>query len=133
MNNTSAQLSGAFREASNRRATHEATCSEVEKGSPRTLEVKRKATEALERMSTHRERSRRVTNEHTKSEVAVNNSLGWFGRCVKATAQATHSLTCGVLDRESNEIRYLHQATELIEEWQRQLQGHNLCVLFREA
>ena len=29
--------------------------------------------------------------------------------------------------------RYLHQATELIEEWQRQLQGHNLCVLLREA
>ena len=36
---------------------------------------------------------------------------------------ATHSLTCGVPDRESNEIHYLKQATELIEEWQNQLQG----------
>ena len=35
-----------------------------------------------------------------------------------------HSLlTCGVSDRESNEIKYLKGATELIEEWQKQLPG----------
>ena len=48
---------------------------------------------------------------------------GNLGCCVKEAAAATHSLTCGVPDRESNEIRYLKQATELIEEWQNQLQG----------
>ena len=33
-----------------------------------------------------------------------------------------HTLTCGVPDRESNEIKYLQEATELIEKWQHQLQ-----------
>ena len=33
------------------------------------------------------------------------------------------SVTCGVPDRESNEIKYLREATELIDEWQKQLQG----------
>ena len=37
--------------------------------------------------------------------------LGWF---VKETANATHSLTCGVPDRESNETEYLREATGLI-------------------
>ena len=53
----------------------------------------------------------------------MNNSLGFMGRCVKETAAATHSLTCGVPDRESDEIPYLKQATELIEDWQLLLQG----------
>ena len=53
----------------------------------------------------------------------MNNCLGFLGRCVKKTAAATHSLTCGVPDRESNEIRILKQTTELTEEWQLLLQG----------
>ena len=65
----------------------------------------------------------RATKEHTKSEAAVSPSLGWLGWFVKETANATHSLTCGVPDRESNEIRYLREAAELIDERQKQLQG----------
>ena len=42
---------------------------------------------------------------------------------MKETAAATHSLTCSVLDRESNEIKYFKEATELIGEWQKQQQG----------
>ena len=38
-------------------------------------------------------------------------------------AKATHSLTCGVPDRESNETKCLMEATELIEAWQHQLQN----------
>ena len=53
----------------------------------------------------------------------MNNSLGFLVRCVQETAAATHPLACGVPDRESNEIRYLKQATELIEIWQLRLQG----------
>ena len=116
VNDASVKLSGAFREVSNRRATHETVCAEVKKASQRTADLKRKATEA-------HERCRRITNEHTRSEAAVNHSLGSLGWCVKETAAATHSLTCGVPDRESNEIHYLKHATELIEEWQRLLQG----------
>ena len=41
---------------------------------------------------------------------------------MRAAVQATHSLTCGLPDRESNEIKYLREATEVIERWQQQLQ-----------
>ena len=40
---------------------------------------------------------------------------------MRAAAQATHSLTCGVPDRESNEIKFLREAT-VIERWQQQPQ-----------
>ena len=114
--NTSAKLSGAFREVSNRRATREATCAEVKKASQRTAELRRKASEANEKTRSHRDVPGEY--EHTRSEAAVNHSLGFQGWCGKETAAATHSLTSGIPDRESNEIRYLKQATELIEEWQ---------------
>ena len=64
-----------------------------------------------------------MTNEHTRLEGAVNHSLGFLGWCVKETAAATHLLTCGVPDRESNETRCLKEATELIEERQKQHQA----------
>ena len=64
-----------------------------------------------------------MTNDHTRAEAAVNYSLGNLGCCVKETAAAIHSLTCGIPDRENNETQFLKQATELIEEWQKQLQG----------
>ena len=41
----------------------------------------------------------------------------------KTLRGGTHALACGVLDRDSNETKYLREATELIEAWQRQLQG----------
>ena len=53
----------------------------------------------------------------------MNPSLGFRGWYVKETAAANHSLTCGVPDRESNEVKYLREAAELIEEWQTRLQG----------
>ena len=68
-----------------------------------------------------RERTRRITNEHARAEALVNNSLGTLGRCAREVAAAKHSLTCGVPDRESDEIKYLREATELIEAWQHQL------------
>ena len=56
VNNTSAKLSGAFREVRNRRATHEAVCAEVKKASQRTADLKRKTTEAHEKTRSPRER-----------------------------------------------------------------------------
>ena len=78
VNNTSAKPSGAFREVSNRGATHEATCAKVKKASQRTANLKRKAAEAHEKARSHRERSRRITNEHTRSEATVNRD-SWAG------------------------------------------------------
>ena len=39
----------------------------------------------------------------------------------QAAAKAMHSLTCRVPDRETNETKYVREATELIEAWQHQL------------
>ena len=114
VNVTSAKLNGAFREVSNRRATHEAVRAEV-KASQRTSECKRKAMEAHESVVSHRERTQRITNEHTRAKAAET----WDA----ASKRQPRSLTCGVPDRESNEIRYLKQATEVIEEWQNLVQG----------
>ena len=41
---------------------------------------------------------------------------------MRAAAHATRSLTCSVLDRESNEVKCLREGTEVIERWQDQLQ-----------
>ena len=62
-------------------------------------------------------RTRRITNEHARAEGHVNDGIGSLGWAVQAAAKATHFLTCGVPDRESNEMKYLREATELIEAW----------------
>ena len=108
--------------SSGKSAIYEAICAEVKKASQRTAGLKRQTAEAHEKTRSHQERCRRITNEHTRSEAAVNHSLGFLGWCVKETA-APHSLTHGVPDRGSNEVRFLKRATELIEEWQLLLQG----------
>ena len=73
----------------------------------RTFKIKRKAWEVVESLSTHQERTPRKTNERARVEGHVNNGIGSLGRAVQAAAKATHSLTCGVPDRESNKIKYL--------------------------
>ena len=87
----------------------------------RTYDIKRKASEIQESVATHKERTRRIANEHARAEGHVNDGIGSLGQAVQSTATATHSLTCGVPDRESNEVKYLREATELIETWQHQL------------
>ena len=110
-----AHLNTAFREVSNCRALHDVTWVDLKRACQWTAELKRKADDAHERTRS--------------SEAAINLSLGCIGWFVKETANATHSLTCGVPDRESNETNYLRKVTEMIEEWQRRIQrGH--CAVF---
>ena len=118
---TGGKLCNAFREVCNRRAAHEEICVDVKKALQRTFEMKRKATELHEDVAAQKERTRRITNEHARAEGHVNDGIGSLGKALQAAARATHSLTCGVPDRESNETKYLREATELIEEWQHQL------------
>ena len=120
---TCVSLCSAFREVSNRRAAHDELCVEAKKALQRILEVKRKATEIQEDVAIHRERTKRITNEHARAEGHVNDGIGSLEKALQAAARATHSLTCGVPDRESNETKYLRETTELIEEWQFRLQG----------
>ena len=49
-------------------------------------------------------------------------SVPWVEQ-YKQRGQTTHSSTCHVTDRESNEVKDLREATELIEGWQLQSQG----------
>ena len=97
------RLCNAFREVSNHRAAHDELCVAAKKALQRTLEVKRKATEIQEDVAIHSERTRRITNEHARAEGHVNDGIGSLGKALQAAAQATHSLTCGVPDRENNE------------------------------
>ena len=60
-----------------------------------------------------------------KAEGVLNHTVGCLGTLVRETANATRALTWGIPDRESNETKYLREATELIEEWQRQ-RGHSV-------
>ena len=55
VNNTGAKLSGAFREVSNRRPTHEAICAEVKKASQRTGPTENVAGESPASTQDHRQ------------------------------------------------------------------------------
>ena len=117
-----AKTSSDFREICNRRVcTHVAIRVEARKAWQRTYDLKREASEAQESVFSHRVRTRRFSHEHARAGL-FNDALGSLGQAVRAAAQATYSLTCGVPDRESNEIKYLREATEVTERWQQQLQ-----------
>ena len=77
---------------------------------------KRKAPEIQE----EQDASRTSTPERN---YGVNDGIGWLDRALQAAAKATHNLACGVPDRECDVVKYLQEATELIEAWQQQLQG----------
>ena len=110
---TCVRLCDAFREVSNRRAAHD------------EWTQRRRCNAHLKSSAEprNRERTRRITNEHAKVEGHVNDGIGSLGKALQAAARATHSLTCGVPDRKSNETKYLRKATEFIEEWQFRLLG----------
>ena len=75
----------------NRRATHEENCVEAKKALHRTFEIKRKASEIQEGVATHKERTRRDTNEHARAEGHVNDGIASLGRALQAAAKATHT------------------------------------------
>ena len=81
---TGARQCSAFREVSNRRAVHDELCVAAKKALQRTLEVKRKATEIQEDVAIHRERTRRLTNEHARAEGHVNDGRGSLGKAQQA-------------------------------------------------
>ena len=54
-----------------------------------------------------------ATKDHMLAE-DLNKRLGCLGDLVKDTAGATHALTCGVPDRESNDVRFLQEAIDII-------------------
>ena len=63
--------------------------------------------------------------ELKKAEESVNNHLVCFGDLVKDRASATHALSCGVPDRNSNETKHLGEALEMIDVWQARCFGRS--------
>ena len=108
-------MDSAFREISNCRALHEAAWFDVKEAGRRHSELK-KNEEAHTRTFLQRESSRRATSDHVKAEGVLNNGVGCLGTLVRETANVTHAHACGVPDRESNETKYLREATDMIEE-----------------
>ena len=82
---------------------------EFQKIDMKTVELKRKADEALDQIRAHRSRCRQATKEFQKAQEDLNESVGRLGQLTKETAGATHALSCGVPDRESNEAHYLQE------------------------
>ena len=56
------------------------------------------------------------------AEEVLNDSLDCLGTLVKDRAGATHALTCGVPDRESNETKYV-SISFLKQHWRRSATG----------
>ena len=79
---------------------------------------KRQADDAHDQISAHRDRCRRAT-EFVTAEEDLNDCLGRMGQLAQDTAGGTHALSCGVPDRDSNEVRYLQEALDMIEDFQR--------------
>ena len=53
------------------------------------------------------------------TEEELNDSLGRMGQLIEDTVAATRALSCGVPDRDSNEVFYLQEALDMIEDFQR--------------
>ena len=81
----------------------------------------RKADDAHEQMRTHRDRCRRATKEFETAEDDFNECLGSMEQLTQDTAEATHALSCGVPDRDSNEVRCLQEVLDMIEDFQRRV------------
>ena len=89
----------------------------------RTGETKRKADDAHDRIRKHRDRCRRARKELGTAEEDLNDSIKSTGQLIKDTVgregRATHVLSCGLPDRDSNEVRHLQEALHMIEDFQR--------------
>ena len=81
-----------------------------------THDLKRKVCEAQENVLSHRERTRRFSNEHTRTEALVSDALNSHMPCKlrpKQRALCVH---------HTGSVKYLREATKVMEDWQRQLE-----------
>ena len=99
------------------REAHDVVCRDLQAPGTRAVVMKRKTPRT--KIRAHRDRCQRATKEFETVEKDLNDSLGRPGHLINDTAGATHTLSCGVPDRESNETRYLQEAVDLIEEFER--------------
>ena len=110
---TGAELCNAFRVVCNRHAAHEEICVEARKALHRTNEIKRNLRKS-KKACPHTENVLDVLQMSTPGpKVTSTMALAlWVEPCKPQPNPRTPWP-----DRESNEIKYLREATELIEEW----------------
>ena len=94
-------------------------CRDLQDAGTRVTEAKRKADDAQDQIRAHRERCRRVLVEYETAEEDLIECLGRVGQLIRGTAGGTHALSCGTTDRDSNEVRYLQEALDMVEDFQR--------------
>ena len=99
-------LKESISKVDDRREEHDIACRGLEEGVRKTIELKRKADDAHDRTRSHKDRCWRATTDLVSAEEELNNSFGRLGQLVKETAGATHALSCGVADRDSDEAKY---------------------------
>ena len=100
------------------RGLHSAAYQSLEDAGKRTTETKRKADDTQDQIRAHWDRCRRATEEFVTAEEDLHDCLGRVGQLVTDSAGATHALSCGVPDRDSNEVCYLQEALDMIEDVQ---------------
>ena len=76
-----AKLNSAFRGMCKKRATHESDLRGSSESLASTHDLKRKVCEAQENVLSHRERTRRFSNEHTRTEALVSDALNSHMPC----------------------------------------------------
>ena len=86
---TGVGLCNAFREVSNRRAA-QTNSAWTQRRRCAATHIRSEATELQEDVAIHRERTRRITNEHARAEGHVNDDIGSLGKALQAAARATH-------------------------------------------
>ena len=111
-------LDPIVRDLTNFRALLEVACDDLADAGMKTIDLKRKVDDAHDRTRSHRDRCRRATKELQTAEEDLNNSLGCLGDLVKDTASVAHALSCGVVDKDSNESKYLRETLDMIDEFQ---------------
>ena len=99
-----AHLDTAFREISNCRALHDVTCADLNRAYAKPAMPTKRPSPTKSDVD---ELRRKVRDRHQPQ-------LGCSGWFVKETTNATHALTYGVPDRESNKTKYLRKATDMM-------------------
>ena len=93
---------------------HDMACCGLQDAGTRVTEAKRQADDAQDQIRAHREHSRRVSAEYGTAEEDPNECVECVGQLIRDTAGATHALSCGSTDRDSNEVRYFREALDMI-------------------
>ena len=70
-----------------------------------------------------------MSEEFETAEEDLNECLGRMAQLMQDTAGATHALSCGTTDRDSNEVRYLEEALDMMEDFQRRIARRDVAEI----